>query len=296
MNTSKAKTDFLLLKFLNARVYRANLHILDDDGNELGFRPDKLVKEWLRSLGVKWADELADGIEARTKSALLISFPFDRPFNPGETRVIRAVYTDATPPGTSRLTLLSVPIYRIELLPPNDEPFRTQIVVLPPPDYEVYVRSVDVQGHLPDKPMVKLTEKEGYYPTNTKHILDFSLPTRDYEVDFNCAYAILPGREERWLFRLYFLAVAVVTGALLATFGSLTWLNSVGQSWAGTLDSWLVGNFNVIGQSMLILSVGFLGLVTNPSTHRTKLWLLVLILLIIVMLAARVTGATSVKP
>lgn len=291
------ESNFVLFRFVNGRVYRPNLHVFDDDGTELAFRPDSFVKSFLEKKEDGWAKELLEGIKTKSQSALLVSLPANRPLSPHETRVLRATYTDTTDIDTSWWTLLNVPKFKIGLHPPNDEPFRTQIVVLPPPDYEVYKRDEDVKGKKAgESAKYQLSDQHGYHATYTNHILDFSLPTRDREVDFKCNYIILPGREERWLFRLYFAAVAVVTAGLLATFGPFEWLNSAGQGWAGVLNGWLEGEFDVVAQSMLVLAVGFLGLVTNPLTHRTKLWLLVLIVLLVGMLGARASGTLSVNP
>ena len=41
-----------------------------------------------------------------------------------------------------------------------------------------------------------------------------------------------------------------------------------------SLADLVIANRVALGQALLVLVIGFLGLVTNPLTHRTKLWML----------------------
>jgi len=280
-NESEDKLGLVLFEFQGG-VYRGNLHVLDNDDSELAFQPNDWVKRYLEKVGSPWSKGLLSDLVTRNKAVLVVSLPKDRPLAAMETRVFRLVYTDQEEPDIPYLSLLSTPKFDIKLRPPLEKGYRTQIVVLPPDGFELNLKEDEgeVTGEGGRKTPLK---KDGdYHRTPKKAIIDLSLPTRAKTVTFRGAYEVLPDGEEKWLFRIFFWSLTVSSAfVLFSVYGGLTWLGILSG-----LSSSIVSNRTTLGQALLVSTVGFLGLVTNPLTHRTKLWLTIPVVVSVLILVA----------
>lgn len=284
-NESDVEITSIMLIFKNDPVkpndiYRPNLHIFEADGTELTFLPtDELLSE-LEKSNETWFKNLLEAIKDKQISVLAIDFPSDNPLPIKSKRIITLVYMDKERPQIPRFYLMSIPRFTITLHPPiMTERFSTHVVVIPPQEYEVELRSASPKA-LVDNSLKDLSEKDGYYRTVSSRVVDLTLPTGKLDIRFSGEYRILPDRAEKWLFRSFSASVIVAS-----VFVFLATLNLFKSLWILSYTEPIIdAHRTVMGQSFLILSVGFIGLVTNSLTHRTKLWLLIPIFLSILIL------------
>ena len=162
----------------------------------------------------------------RKKSVLVIDLPSSNPIKKNQTRIIKLVYTDMQEPQVPYKSLLSIPRFTFELLPPDEKGFRTQVVVLPPQDFELKLNSMSVKQKNSDGTKTDITESEDVHKTVSKAVLDFSLPTREVDAEFQGEYEIHPDSEEKLLFELYFWGITIFSLMILLVLGVASFYSS----------------------------------------------------------------------
>src|SRR2546427_2156879 len=103
---------------LHGPRYRPGMNITDQDGCILGFFPNNVVRDLLKQSGDKDDAKLLQQIERHEKYIQWITLPKDRRIEPGNTRVIRISYTDATRPGrtldSASKLLFNIPEFKVD--------------------------------------------------------------------------------------------------------------------------------------------------------------------------------------
>jgi hypothetical protein len=261
--------------------YRPGLRVFDSDDGELGFLPNDMVKRSYRSHADpskpgfdSEAKRRLDAMEARPPQVyfLVISLPPERKLKPGEVRVIRCEWTDPEEPQTARVGLFSIPEYYIRAKIEGGAGFTRHASISAPEGFRISAsrpRIIHLQGDDLGDPV---DPPEHFHADCTGSVMhDYSIPSISFDAIFLILYSILPEAGEYWLFIGFFLAYTMLaTGTLAAYLGLFAWAHAPMPS----LD-FLKGYASLIGTGLLAVGVGFLGFVTNPLTHRTKLWTLI---------------------
>lgn len=174
-NQTNDDLGFILFEF-QAGMYRSNLHILDNDDSELAFYTNDWVKQYLKGTNADWAVNLLSALVDGKKAVLLVALPNDRQFGKMETRVFRLVYTDDLEPDISSHSLMSIPKFNINLRPPLEKGYRTQIVILPPDDFELNLKKDNGTVTNPQGKTSPLKDAKNYYRRRTRAVI-YSLIT-----------------------------------------------------------------------------------------------------------------------
>ncbi|QQG48543.1 MAG: hypothetical protein HY247_07320 [archaeon] len=247
---------------VEAYAYKANLHIYDSNAGELALYTNDLVKEYLRKQDDSLASELVNSIETHSKYVQWIILPKDRAIGVGETRIIRFSYADGKQ-AFSRITrtIFSLPIFKVAKTVSPSDTYMSHFTIIPPEGFEISVGKRSVVEMMPDGQKIPLGDSHRYHETVGVELLEFALPIRQNTVDFETSYSIIPERAERDLLRfffygLYFLSVGLSALALEISPASVT--------------KEVANAFTVLDASIFAVCIGFIGLVTNPLTHRMK--------------------------
>lgn len=262
-------------------LYRPGLRVFDSDGGELGFLPNEIVRQSYLS----HSDPAKPGFDPEAKRRLdamqaqppesyflVVSLPRERKLEPGEARVIRCEWTDAEEPRTAAIGLFSIPEYYILAKIEGGSKFIRHASISAPEGFRLKASQAgmfrDDDGDLGDS----VDPPEHYHADVDGPVMhDYSIPSLPFDTWFFASYSILPESGEYWLFAGFFVAyLALCVGTLAAYLGLFAWANAPMPS----LDV-LKGYASLIGTGLLAVGVGFLGFVTNPLTHRTKLWTLI---------------------
>jgi hypothetical protein len=264
-----------------ADLYRPGLRVFDSDDGELGFLPNEMVKRSYRS----HADSSKPGFDPEAKRRLdamqahpprsfflVVSLPPERKLNPGEARVIRCEWTDPEEPETARVGLFSIPEYYISAKVEGGAGFIRHASISAPEGFRLVASPVGMFRLDGDELGDPVDPPEHFHSDIDGPVMhDYSIPSHPFDACFLAFYSIYPETSEYWLFAGFFLAYLVLAGGTLAAYlGFFVWAHIPLPS----LEI-LKGYASLIGTGLLAVGVGFLGFVTNPLTHRTKLWTLI---------------------
>lgn len=227
------------------------LVVSDAEGTQLATVPNKVLR----------------AAPSGTPVAGTVTVTLAKPLPPGETTVLRLDYRDAYGRRTPWNRLFSGAEHVLILRLSRIEDYFTHLVVIPPPDTELRPTP-----EIFDPPLEPHSyEADHYHATLGDQVVDIAIPDQSRDRIFHFAYSISPEREERGMFQ------SIVWGSWGFSLAFLVLgLLSFAPCLSNILAFELIGEHLVlIGGSILAVVVGFLGFVTNPLTHRTKLWLLV---------------------
>ncbi len=187
--------------FLPLHSFLANLQVLDEDGRQLDYLPNREVEEALREVKREKpaAYEKAIASTPHPEYRIIIVLPKDAPLRPGEMRTLRLVHTDGEKPKYLILRALTLPSYHISHVRRVGQKYGIHVAVNAPPDTQLEVDLDDetVRG------------REHYHST----------PPQDIDYHFN-AYLPPPG-EEPYVWRANyhmgptFMEELILTGWLL---------------------------------------------------------------------------------
>ncbi len=219
--------------FLPLNAFLANLQVLDEDGRQLNYLPNREVEQALREARTEKpaAYDRAVPSTPHPQYRISIVLPSDAPLGPGAMRTIRLVHTDAERPQYLRLRALTLPSYHIAHVRRIGQAYGIHVAVNAPPDTELQVDLDDetVRG------------REHYHST----------PTEDIDYHFN-AYLPPPG-DEPYVWRANYHTGPAFMEELILTAWLL--LAAAGGVWA--LVAALTGSVLLTPREMLALSGGF---------------------------------------
>lgn len=270
-------SDYIIL---HSYRYRPGLTIYDQDKSSLGLFPNETVRKLLQnSTDKKKASELLEDMNTHRKYVTWISLPAHNQLSPNRIRVISFTYTDDEEPGRSfdsfSKLIFNIPEFDVEKTTPSSENFPTTITVIPPDGFRVKVEQSNAQLTTAEQTR-NLERSDHYYLTKAPTIIDANIPhSDDGEIRFSMRYSINPEKSEQkallsFIAVLLLISTAIFVSAIQVSFNwplPKTWLN-LDQMTLGTVKS-KVGQ---IGAAVVLISLGFVGLATNPLTHRTRYW------------------------
>lgn len=283
LNDSSRSEGFIILQ---AYGYKPNLHIYDNDGTELALYSNGWVIAYLGSQSDPLSKELLADISSHRKYVQWISLPPDRPWEANTARVIRFVYTDGAGASTIQSrTIFNTPLFKISQLVPPNATYMTHYTIIPPEEFEFTVGLHEASELVPDG-KVPLDGSRHYHETIGEEILEFAIPTSNQTISFECTYGIMPNGEEARLFTYFF------TGLYISSLLSLGSLAYLGLHLPVSSDAALSSAYQSLGTAIFAICLVFIGVVTNPLTHRTKLWMSIpmLIAAVVVVMAAALKG------
>jgi len=264
---------------LPAYEYRTGMTVADQDGTVLGVLPNEIVTELLRQSGDEGDSQLLRQIESREKYIVWIRLPRGRSIARGDTRVIRISYTDPKRPGRTldslAKLLFNVPEFNFVKRTPASESFSSMITILPPDGFRV---SVEESRARLVREKRELTDSDHYHMNESDNIIDINVPhPKAGEIEFYLTYGIYPERSEQRVLESFIGLLILISSALFALASSQfsngpAALNQTAAG-AGTMKTSSVrAEYTSLAGFVALVSLAFIGLTTNPLTHRTKYW------------------------
>ena len=204
--------------FLPLNAFLANLQVLDEDGRQLNYLPNREVERALQAVKREKpaAYERAVTATPHPEYRISIVLPRDAPLRPGEMRTLRLVHTDGEKPRYLSFRALTLPSYHMAHVRRVGQPYGIHVAVNAPPDTQLAVDLDDetVRG------------RDHYHST----------PTADIDYHFN-AY-LPPAEHEAYLWRANYhtgptlMEELILTAwlALAAVAGSWVFLAALGAA------------------------------------------------------------------
>lgn len=269
LNDSGKDTKFLPF---HAYSYRANLHVYDSDGTELVLYPNATVRAYLTRLDEKWSQDLLKSINDRSKYVQIVQLPTDKALKNGDARVFRFTYVDHDEPIRISIlhSLFNLPTFQEKKVIPTSQNYSTHVTILAPVDFGLVCSRHNARELLLDGKERVLSDEDHYHETVGSAVADFALPTGNNLIRFNCNYYVYPEKSEAILLRGFFWSFTV-----LSVFFSLILIGIFDGTFIQPFVAAVKANYQLIGAILFGVSIGFLGIVTNPLTHRTKFAILI---------------------
>ncbi len=198
--------------------------------------------------------------------------------------IVKLEYRDVYGRRTPWWRAFNTPDHPTEVRLDPGDPFATHILVIPPSDMELELKSTSFDPPFNRPP----AWTQHFHENHGDRLIEYAIPPPPVQSTFKLSYRVNPEEEEArvfWWFLVGSYLVSVLLMSLIVVAKSYTAFSS---GWAPALMSHLT----LLGGGLLAVIVGFLGLVTNPTTHRTKLWMLIpLVLAGIVLSFGLVAGS-----
>ncbi|MHB8567384.1 MAG: hypothetical protein ACYC7D_01285 [Nitrososphaerales archaeon] len=272
---------------LSGEKFRPGMTILDEDDAILPVLPNELVISLLEQEKNFQNNAIIESIKSHERYLLWIPLPDDRVIKAKAVRVIRICYYDAEPPeyqeDTITKKLLDIPEFKLDKKVPITEDFDTHVTIVAPEGYRLRIEEIEPLIYVGDKPQ-KIEADQQHYHLNDKSdtVIDINIPhNKSCLVSFRLRYAIYPEVHEQRTIIAVFSVIAVIS-ILIYVFIVLDLLYP-------TVFDFYRLQILQIATGSIVLAVAYVGLVTNPLTHRTKIGVLVfaVIALIGAAIAAR---------
>ena len=193
--------------------------------------------------------------------------------------MIRISYTDPKRPGRTldslAKLLFNVPEFNFVKRTPASESFSSMITILPPDGFRV---SVEESRARLVREKRELTDSDHYHMNESDNIIDINVPhPKAGEIEFYLTYGIYPERSEQRVLESFIGLLILISSALFALASSQfsngpAALNQTAAG-AGTMKTSSVrAEYTSLAGFVALVSLAFIGLTTNPLTHRTKYW------------------------
>jgi hypothetical protein len=252
--------------------YRPNLHVYDFDGAELPIYSNEFIRNYLQQQGDSESLAMINDINSGKTYIQWIRLPDDRPIHPGENRVINFSYVDRDPPTVLPLkrSIFGIPFFTLEQVIPPNVGRSHHITVQPPLDFEMEVTDRQFMELTNAGNWITTTEPNRYRENIRDELLDFTIPSSNKAIRFKTDYSIVPGKDEQNLFRsVVFIPLLTSIAVLFIAIGLFDEIPVLAP-----VVAFVKSGAAAFSAGVFILCIGFIGLVTNPLTHRTKLFLL----------------------
>ena len=127
--------------FLPLNAFLANLQVLDEDGRQLNYLPNREVEVALDEVRREKpsAYERAVASSPHPQYRISIVLPQDAPLRPGAMRTVRLIHTDGEKPRYLALRALTLPSYHVSHVRRVGQPYGIHVAVNAPPDTELKV-------------------------------------------------------------------------------------------------------------------------------------------------------------
>ncbi len=264
------------------------MRITDQTGSDLGYLTNEAVREILQQSDEEDAKLLLTEINERQKYVQWISLPEGDHVKPYEIRIIRYEYLLAElPKSYSRNTLtknfFDIPEFEVtkEIAPTERVP--TNITIISPEGFRLNVETVRATVTLDGKPR-SLKREDHYNETFSDNVIDVSLPhITGGKVGFHMHYGLYLERNEQSILRNFILGLvlfsvlfAVIVLGLVPEFALVNNGFAFGWLYFPPFKIPVIHDFKLhseqIATVLTLTSLVFIGLTTNPLTHRTKYW------------------------
>ena len=267
--------------------FRPGMTILDEDDAILPVLPNELVISLLEQEKNSENDAIIKSIKSRERYLLWIPLSDERAIKARTVRIIRLCYYDAEPPeyqgDTQTKRLLDIPEFKIDKKVPVTEDFDTHVTIVAPEGYRLRIEEVEPIIYVDNKPQKIMTDQQHYHLNDKSDtIIDINIPhNKSCLVSFHLRYAIYPEvHEQRTILAVFSVIAAIST--FIYVFIALDLLNPK------VFDFYRLQILQLATGS-IVLAVAYVGLVTNPLTHRTKIGVLVFTVIALIGAAIAVT-------
>src|SRR6267143_5032629 len=274
-NDGKETVDYVVL---HAHSYRPGMSIVDQDGTILGFIPNEIVRGLLQESSDSGDLILLDEINRREKYIQWITLPKEKPFESGKTRVIRISYTDSARPGRTLGSpskwLFNIPEFDVEKDTPPSEMFPSNVTITAPEGFCIHVEKSEALL-VQENSSREALGSDHYHINASDNIVDVNLPHVPlWNLQFRLTYGVYPDRSEQRVLGSFVVLLLIFSTSLLASLLlqpprvppslNATTTTQVGPS--------IRSEFSSLASFVALVSLAFIGLTTNPLTHRTKYW------------------------
>ncbi len=167
--------------FLPLPAFLANLQVLDEDGRQLNYLPNREVERALQEVKTEKPAAYARAVasSAHPQYRISIVLPPEAPLRPGTMRTLRLVHTDGEKPRYLVLRALTLPSYHISHVRRAGQRHGIHVAVNAPPDTQL---AVDLDDET-------VRSREHYHST----------PPRDIDYHFNVY--LPPAGDEPYVWR-----------------------------------------------------------------------------------------------
>ncbi len=167
--------------FLPLPAFLANLQVLDEDGRQLNYLPNREVERTLQELKTERpaAYERVVTASAHPQYRISVILPTSAPLAPGAMRTLRLVHTDGEKPRYLFLRALTLPSYHIAHVRRTGSRHGIHVAVTAPPDTQL---AVDVDDET-------VRGREHYHTT------------RRQDIDYHFNAYLPPAGEEPYVWR-----------------------------------------------------------------------------------------------
>ncbi len=207
--------DELFQIFLPLPAYLANLQVLDEDGRELNYLPNREVEQALREVKEEKPDAYKRSLSStgHPQHRISIVLPPEAPLHPGAMRTLRLVHTDSERPRYLRFRALTLPSYHISHVRRVGQRHGLHVAVTAPPDTQL---DVDLDDET-------VRTREHYHSTPPReidyHFNAYLPPAGDEPYVWRANYHIGPTLMEELILTAWLLVGAAAgVGVLLTAF------------------------------------------------------------------------------
>ncbi len=196
--------------FLPLHAFLANLRVLDEDGRDLNYLPNREVEQALRELREEDPEAFRRTVPpfAHPRYRISIVLPKDAPLRPGEIRTVRLLHTDGERPRYKRWSALTLPSYHIQHRRRVGQVYGLHVAVNAPPDTHLTVE-VDDASLLGDSHYHATPESEIDY-----HFNAYLPPPEKRGYRWQANYELGPAR----------MVEPILTGWLILAFALGAWI------------------------------------------------------------------------
>jgi hypothetical protein len=264
---------------LQAYEYRPGMTIRDEDGSQLGFFPNEIVRDILSESKDPSDKSLLDEMNKRKKYLQWITLPKNNLLEPRKTRVITIEYSDTQSPkrranGVSKL-FFNIPEFDVKKNTPPTEDFPTAIVVDAPKGFRVRIEKCEAKV-LWETSTRNLLSSDHYHQNKTDSMIDTNLPYfSNATVSLSMIYGIYPERSEQRALES-FLAILIALSCFMLVLAlqvsSIASLPGIKELVSLVTPQIVMSRLSLVGGAIAFVSLAFIGLTGNPVTQRTKYW------------------------
>jgi hypothetical protein len=263
--------------FLQRISFMPALRVFDYDGSELVHYPNDFTRIRFSRLAKsdEGYQELLDRMKRKEIFVLWISFPHEKPIHPKEARIVRLVYFDDKNPKSVKWSIFSIPRYIFDKITPPDETYNTFWNVTPPSGYRLRHKTLEATKTVGDPPE-KLTRADGLFIDLTDCLISIRIPFLPAVLKYSMAYTVeLPVAE------VVFLEVGLLLLLISSILVAIAPFPTLLTVYLAAIIRLILEYRNSIAGAIVATCIAIIGFLNDPLTKRTRLLLLVPILILV---------------
>lgn len=271
--------------------FMPGLEVRDSDGALLPIRPNEDTREILEDIQDRdpFYRRILQDMNNHHVYVVWIDLPVDRQIAGRDARLIYLKYFDDRNPHILSWcrSIFSIPRYELWKNTPPDERYDTHYVIHAPDGFLVSVQrqSCSTKNNSDE---IDLKDSDGFHITKTDRLVAMRVPhLPQQEVNLYLKYDVILESPERLFLRaLTWLSLGVSLTLLLVAFNLTPITNVLGKDMTLLLQNGL----SIAGAGLAAVDAAIITLLTNPLCHRTKAYLSLALMLMVIGLTFSAPG------